>query len=75
VFKQCLLKENLVTQLCLLFSWVAHIDIERKYRLLKVCYVLATSASLPRVSFLFSFLVAVVIYSTNEANKAGGTCH
>ena len=37
-------------------------------RLLKVCYVPATSASLPRVSFS-SFLVAAAIDSTNEANK------
>jgi hypothetical protein len=43
-------------------------------RLLKVCYVPATSASLPRVSSFFSFLffsffVAAAIDSTNEANK------
>jgi hypothetical protein len=40
-------------------------------RLLKVCYVPATSASLPRVSFFFSFLffVAAAINSTNETNK------
>jgi hypothetical protein len=39
--------------------------------LLKVCYVPATSASLPRVSFFFSFLffVAAAIDNTNEANK------
>ncbi len=43
-------------------------------RLLKVCYVPATSAGLPRVSFFFSFLfVAAAINGTNEANKAGGT--
>jgi hypothetical protein len=44
-------------------------------RLLKVCCVPATSAGLPRVSFFFPFLffVAVAIYSTNKANKAGGT--
>ncbi len=36
---------------------VALIDIESlQNRLLKVCYVPATSASLPRVSFFFSFL-------------------
>jgi len=42
-------------------------------RLLKACCMPATRAGLPRVrSFFFSFLffVAVVIYSTNEANKA-----
>ncbi len=40
-------------------------------RLLKVCYEPATSASLPRVSFFFSFLffVAAAIDSTNEANE------
>ncbi len=43
-------------------------------RLLKVCCVPATSAGLPRISFFFSFFVAVAIYSTNKANKAGGTC-
>jgi hypothetical protein len=32
-----------------------------------------TSAGLPRVSFFF--FVAVAIYSTNKAYKAGGTCH
>ncbi len=47
------------------------IDIESlQNRLLKVCYVRATSAGLPRVSF-FSFFVAATINSTNEANKAG----
>jgi hypothetical protein len=35
----------------------------------------ATSAGLPRVGFFFSFFVAVAIYSTNKANKAGSTCH
>ncbi len=44
-----------------------------KNRLLKVCYVPATSARLPRLLFFFFFGVAV--NSTNEANKAGGTCH
>jgi hypothetical protein len=46
------------------------LDIERKNRLLKVCYVPATSAAF--LAF-FSFFLAVVINSTNEANKAGGT--
>jgi len=40
-----------------LFHQVADIDIESiQNRLLKVCYVPATRASLPRVSFFFSFL-------------------
>jgi hypothetical protein len=43
-------------------------------RLLNVCCVHTTSAGLPRVSFFFSFFVAAAIYSTNKANKAGGTC-
>ncbi len=38
--------------------------------LLKVCYVAATSTSLDRLLFFF----AAAINSTNEANKAGGTC-
>jgi hypothetical protein len=41
-------------------------------RLLKVCYVPATSAVL--IAFFSSFLAAA-INSTNEANKAAGTCH
>ncbi len=41
---------------------------ERKNRLLKVCYVPATSAT------FLAFFLAVAIDSTNEANKAGGTC-
>ena len=46
------------------------IDIESlQNRLLKVCYEPATSASLPRVSFFFSFFVAAAIDSTLEANK------
>ncbi len=46
------------------------IDIESlQNRLLKVCYVLATSTSLPRVSLFFSFFVAAAIENTNEANK------
>ncbi len=48
------------------------IDIERKNRLLKVCYVPATCATF--LAF-FSFFLAVAINSTNEAYKAGGTCH
>jgi hypothetical protein len=45
------------------------IDIESlQNRLLKVCYVPATSAHLPRLLFFF----AAAINSTNEANKAGG---
>jgi len=36
---------------------IVSIDIESlQNRLLKVCYVPATSASLPRLSFFFSFL-------------------
>jgi hypothetical protein len=46
------------------------IDIRRKNRLLKVCYVPATSATF--LAF-FSFFLAVAINSTNEANKAGST--
>ncbi len=48
------------------------IDIERKNRLLKVCYVPTTSATF--LAF-FSFFLAVAINSANEANKAGGTPH
>jgi hypothetical protein len=40
--------------------------------LLKVCYVPATSASLPRLLFIYFF--AAAIDSTNEANKSGSTC-
>ncbi len=51
------------------------IDIESlRNRLLKIGYVPATIAGLARVTFFFSFFVAVAINSTNEANKAGGTC-
>jgi hypothetical protein len=45
------------------------IDIKRKNRLLKVCYVPTTSTTF--LAF-FSFFLAVAINSTNEANKAGG---
>ncbi len=48
------------------------IAIERKNRLLKVCYVPATSATFLAFS---SFFLAVAINSTNEANKAGFMCH
>jgi hypothetical protein len=49
---------------------VGSIDIKSlQNRLLKVCYVPATSASLPRVSLFFSFFVVEAIDSTNEANK------
>ncbi len=54
------------------FQLLIIIDIESlKNRLLKVCYVPATSAGLPRVSFFFSFLffVAATIDCTNDANK------
>ncbi len=57
-------------------QYVWYIDIESlQNRLLKVCYVPASSAGLPRVSFFFSFFVAAAINSTDEANKAGGTYH
>ncbi len=49
-------------------SFLINIDIERKNRLLKVCYVLATSAT------FLAFFLAMAINSTNEANNAGGTC-
>ncbi len=49
---------------------VGTIDIESlQNRLLKVCYLPATSASLDRLLFF-----AATINSTNEANKAGSTC-
>ncbi len=45
----------------------ARIDIERKNRLLKACYVPTTSTIF--LAF-FSFFLVVAINSTNEANKA-----
>jgi hypothetical protein len=45
----------------------AIIDIERKYRLLKVCYVPTTGTAFLAVFF------AAPTNSTNETNKAGGT--
>ncbi len=53
---------------------VSTIDIESQNRLLKVCYVPATSTSLPRQLLLILFFAAA-INSTNEGNKAGGKCH
>jgi hypothetical protein len=53
-------------------NWsILYIDIKRKNRLLKVCYVPTTSATF--LAF-FSFFLAVAINSTNETNKVGGTC-
>ncbi len=50
------------------------IDIESlQNRLLKVCYVPATSSHLSRLLFYFFF--ATAMNSTNEANKSGGMCH
>jgi hypothetical protein len=49
-----------------------YIDIERKYRLPKVCYVPATSDTF--LAFL-SFSFAAATNSTNQTNKAGSTCH
>jgi len=47
-----------------------YIDIERlQDRLLKVCYVMLQALVLQ------GFFFAVAINSTNEANKAGSTCH
>jgi hypothetical protein len=60
----------LLNKIWLFFKFSQTIDIERlQNRLLKVCYVPATSAQ----SFKASFSV-VAINSTNEANKAGGMC-
>ncbi len=48
------------------------IDIESlQNRLLKVCYVPATSASLPRVSFFFSFLFLLLRPLTVLISKQG----
>ncbi len=52
-----------------------NIDVESQNRLLKVCYVPAISTGLPRQLLLFLFFFAAAINSTNEANKAGSTCH
>jgi hypothetical protein len=50
------------------------IDIESlQNRLLKVCYVPATTLLGPVLIGFFSLIFAVAINSTNEANKAGGT--
>jgi hypothetical protein len=49
-----------------MFTIVLPTDIKRKNRLLKVCYVPATSTT------YLAFFIAVAINSTNEANKAGG---
>jgi hypothetical protein len=44
----------------------------RKNRLLKFCYVPATSAAHTSLHFFFfSFFFASAVYSTNEAKKAG----
>jgi hypothetical protein len=52
------------------------IDIESlQNRLLKVCYVPATSASSSKAKLLLFFFFAATINSTNEANNAGSTCH
>jgi len=47
-------------------------DIERKYRLLKVSYVPATTTTF--LTFFLSFFAAST-NSTNQTNKAGGMCH
>ncbi len=59
-----------IGSLLLFLHYILTIDIERNNRLLKVCYVPATSTTF--LAFFLSFL-AVAINSTNEANKAGGT--
>ncbi len=54
------------------FEWPpfrGSIDIDRKNRLLKGCYVPATSACTSKAFF------ASAINNTNETNKAGGTRH
>jgi hypothetical protein len=48
---------------------LAHRYQKAQNRLLKFCYVPATSAAQNRLLFFFFFAAAV--YSTNEANKAG----
>ncbi len=54
---------------CFVCLFVTAIDIERKNRLLKVCYVPATSTT------FLAFFLAVAISNTNEANMEGGTRH
>ncbi len=51
---------------------VTTIHINRKYILLKVCYVPADGTTF-LASFLFFF--AATTNSTNETHKAGGMCH
>jgi len=45
------------------------IDIERKNKLIKVCYVPTTSTT------CLALFVAVAINSIHESNKAGSMCH
>jgi len=45
------------------------IDIKRKYSLLKVCYMPASSVTSSKAFY------AVTINSTNDTNKAGSTRH
>jgi hypothetical protein len=65
-----LLRHLWTDRIILRSSYKLAIDIKRQNRLLKVCYVLATSAGLPRL-----LLFAAAINSTNEKNKAGGMRH
>jgi hypothetical protein len=50
-----------------------HRYLNKKNRLLKVCYVPITSAASSKAFFFFHN--AAAIYRTNEENKAGGTCN
>jgi hypothetical protein len=61
-------------QICILFTFSigSTIDIESlQNRLLKDCYVPATSAVLPRVSFFFSFLLCYYGHLQNYRSKQG----
>ncbi len=59
----------LLLEICGYFiKYKTQISKERKNRLLKVCYVPATSTT------FLNFFLAVAINSTDEANKAGGMC-
>jgi hypothetical protein len=58
---------NFIKSNLIVFIFSQTIDIERKNRLLKVCFVLATGTT------FLAFFLAVAINCTNDANKVGGT--
>ncbi len=71
--KYCWKKVSVRYQNVSIGLWVGIIDIKRQ-KIDCLSFVMCPLLASLVIGF-FSFFFAAAVYSTNEANKAGGTCH